>query len=503
MDLVVKTLPEKVIKSILRHCDGKTLLNLSSTCKEFRKHVLQSEEFIKKIRFVVNCANLDDSEVLARIAFAANFKFVFLRIQNVQVALGKADVTNGFLWLIERLGKTVKNLILSQSDVTSKQLNEVLSRQPNLTHITLFHSIVRGKSQKKLVLSKLIELVSWKSTGLSYFDNFKLAKLLLNSDDKATNRNEIDKFLQQQENLKELNIDLSHFNALNQTLQTAPKFQLKVFKIYRYQTQNVDTDLVRLNEFLSTQKMLETLRFYIEKKSLMESKTVKNVLSTICSMDKIHDVEVLLLDNISIQHDQIQKTIHELSKLKCRNKTVKKLTISIGIEDQKIVSSLINLFDSLEEINLDYASRNTVKISSKRSMAKFENFGVMKIVGDKMKTFEYLAESHPANRELFEENVGKFLKQNGKNVHKVSIGHLNWNSDENSSFKLTQTFCENLVNNLPNLEELELFAVTTGVLKWFNDVLETKSINVKLRNDKPPTGDEEPAAKRSKLEISF
>jgi hypothetical protein len=133
--LDVKNLPEKVVKGILRYCDGKTLLKLSSTCKDFRKHVLESEEFVKKVNLVVDCANLNVSKVLALNCFAFDLKFASLKLKQLELIFVNADVRNGFLWLIKRLGETANLLWMEKTDISNEQLNEILNRLPNIRWI--------------------------------------------------------------------------------------------------------------------------------------------------------------------------------------------------------------------------------------------------------------------------------------------------------------------------------------------------------------------------------
>jgi hypothetical protein len=322
------------------------------------------------------------------------------------------------------------------------------------------------------------------STGISFFNHVKLKRAAFHCHGDVSRRNESEKFIQTQPQLTNLYTDFVPQSA---------KFKLNKFKIQRTFATQV-ADLVRLRDFLETQKALRTMELFIDKKSICETQKIVLIMSTIClQLEKLRSLDILLPkdDSVQLNKPKMEETIHELNQMKIRNKTVKKLTIGNEVNEFRFVSAIINVFDSLEVIDLVLFGQE-LKIDGKTLPMKLEAFGLINLdASDELQSFKYSIESPPKDPKTFEDQIGK-------NVRKVSIGHSNWNS----SFQLTQTFCENMIDNLPNLEELELFSITQ-IYKWLNEYLGNRNSSklkiVKLHMEKP-TEASKPAAKRFKVE---
>lgn len=87
----------------------------------------------------------------------------------------------------------------------------------------------------------------------------------------------------------------------------------------------------------------------------------------------------------------------------------------------------------------------------------------------------------PANVKNFESVVKKFAGKCSAQIDSVTIGHSNWRN--NGDFKLSNSFCEGLVQSLPNLIMLELYNIADnkGFISFLHDNRETlKNLTVKL-----------------------
>jgi hypothetical protein len=479
-----ENIPEKVFNAILRHCDGNTMLSLSLTCKDIRKLVLESDEFFKKIQLTIDCSNFHGLNFLTLNCFAADMDFKSLKIIHLQEAFTNIEIKQAFQWLVRRLGKTVEEFKIEKSNISGDQLNEIFQKLSNLKTISLVKAKIQPKANQKAMLSMLNNLSAEKSYGISFFDIIQLTKLGYRCFTKTSLKAELKIFLQSQKNLKVLNTDVSIFKSP----EVLP-IQLNDFTLTQTREQSVD--LVRLNEFLMTQKTLKFLRFFINKESLLDPEPLLRVLSTICLIN-LQELE------ISLRDIPIQQTNETFLKL---NRTLQKLTVNQKFCKLSIVSALVNVFENLREVNLKLAEPRSLKIFDKFSI-KLETIGIIKLDEGLLETFNYSTEAAPTDQKAFEENIGNFLKHNGKNLREVLIGHSNWDSKENS-FRLSQTFCEKLIDNLPKLEKLELFAVDR-IFKPFaafienqdNDTLETVKLHRKRSNE-----NEGKPAKRLKLEL--
>jgi hypothetical protein len=490
-----ESFPENVFKTFFNHSDGNTLLNLSLTCKHVRKLVLTSDGFFKKIQLTVDCANFKGLKALTLNCFAADLEFKAFKIIHLHQALNNFEIKNAFQWLVKRLGRTVEELRLDKSTISGDQLNEILQRVHDLKTISLVNTKIQSGSKPLPMMNKLSSMYSKKSSGITLFDNIQLTKLDFYCFGNTRLKSELKIFLQSQQNLLVLNTDVCIF----QPPEVLPKFQLSEFTLKQTRVQSVN--LVRLNEFLVTQKSLKFLRFFMGKISLLEAEPLLRVLSTIClRLVNLQELEISLREDSSIPH--LDKTLRELVQLKFRNKIVKKLKIRQKFCEFGFISALINIFENLKEINLELAAPSHLKIFD--NLMKFEAFNIIKITGVTLKTFKYSTETAPKDRKAFEENIGNFLTHNGNNLRKVSIGHSNWNSNDDSSFQLSQAFCENLIK-LPKLKKLELFAVDRifkPLSTFFENQNESKLKVVKLHKERPIDNDGR-AAKRLKMEVSF
>jgi hypothetical protein len=300
--------------------------------------------------------------------------------------------------------------------INNEQLNEILSRLPNIYFISNRFGSIQLITTQRAKMKYLTNSCFTRSTGNSYFDCVQLKSLSLYCDGKKIIKEEMGKFVQQQHKLTSLDVDFMS--------QAKAKFQLNEFKIYQAQPPYV-VDLVQLRDFLETQKALRILRFETDKKSLCETDKSVQLMSTIClRLEKLESLEISLRDSKLLQDDpKVDKLILELAKLKIHNKTVKKLTIRFVVENFGIVGQIINLFDSLKVVDFVLFGRD-LKINGESSTMKLESFGLINVKAANLQSFEFSTESPPEDRKIFEENIGKFLTQNGKNIRKVLVGHV-------------------------------------------------------------------------------
>jgi hypothetical protein len=120
------------LKRIFDFCDGKTLLNLSLTFKHIRQVVLESENFSNKTWLNVDCENLGSRKLLDLVQFTIDMKCKNLELINLHQGLANAEIQLSLSSFLSRLGKTVETLSVSGSEISDKQLNEVIKRFPKI-----------------------------------------------------------------------------------------------------------------------------------------------------------------------------------------------------------------------------------------------------------------------------------------------------------------------------------------------------------------------------------
>lgn len=97
-----------------------------------------------------------------------------------------------------------------------------------------------------------------------------------------------------------------------------------------------------------------------------------------------------------------------------------------------------------------------------------ETIKMIKLYGDYIQPFivKFRPSDIPMSVEQFESVVLKFVEEFSSRISGIEIGHANWRNG--GAFRLSNSFCEGLVNQLPNLRKLEIYNIAdSGGFKKF------------------------------------
>jgi hypothetical protein len=202
-------LPEKVLNMIIGFCDGETLLNLSLACKHIRQVVLESENFSNKTWLNVDCEDLDPIKLLDLVEFTIDIKCKKLKLVNLHQGLAISYVQRSLLSLFSRLGRTVEEICVRSSNISDKQLCEIMKRFSNIKTIQIIKSSIKIEGYIA-AMTELKELSFVASTGISFFSCVQLEALLICCCDDKSMELEVQKFLEKQKKLKRFLFDFEH-----------------------------------------------------------------------------------------------------------------------------------------------------------------------------------------------------------------------------------------------------------------------------------------------------
>lgn len=465
-----ETLSDDPILHIFSYLTRVDLLKLSQMDKKFYRIVTESKKTAAKIPLVVNfkgnfkLANgIDEVTELTK-----KRRFTALKIQGVNKTIPRM-----FTSLLQHLSGTVEHLDISSCKFNEKHFRTLVQLfLPKLKTCNISYSVNvdytnSDKSPSKYPLSSLV-IGNSDSDIVKYFDGCKLLKSFMF----GRGTDPIFDFLSQQTRLEKLSItgngiDFGRVNC----------FQLKELSIFRGVNPTVSKILQKLPK-------LTKLAIKISDQPMLHP-----TMTAICNVPELKDLNI----TIAFQNPAIP-----LERLV--NHTVKKLRISDS-HDGQVTCWILEIFRAVESVSLSMSSAKNFYDPSNVPHETIDKIKYDHITGPLH--IKFSPPTIPVNIERFESAVMKFAKKfpacTGSFYTSITIGHQNWLNKEN--FSLSNSFCEGLVNQLPNLFNLELYNVSDCV-QLFSFLEGNRKTFKNLGNVKfhKPT-DDEPQPKKIKFEI--
>jgi hypothetical protein len=441
-------------------------------------------------------SSLCSAAKLSNLTFASAIKSKTLKLRNLEKVFSNKKTEKDLLKVLNELGGKVEALTIQNSKISDQILGEIIERLPLLKTILIQSCSIAMNSGtiNAAEMNNLKELNFYRSSGLAFFNEAKLERFETICDSgksfelQQKREKEVFRFLQHQVDLKVFDFDFK-FKQISLPLRLE-KLQFRA------------GSLILFDNSLATQKEnLKEIELFLPKKSFHDVDAILRVLTTISlkleNLQKLH-IEFESGTSAAIDEEKIRELKCKVGEMNLMNETLKFLSIHDRIQQFELAAGLIGIFTNAERVELRLYPHNSIKIEK-----NFDPKVFLKMrVADKLESFNYSPAEIPDDRENFEDLIGNFLKRNNKNLRKVIIGHPNWNADENS-FNLSLDFCKNLIANLPQLEEIELFGMARAA-KAFNSFLTSskkKPKVVKLHAEKPT--DDGSAPKRMKSEFTF
>jgi hypothetical protein len=88
-------------------------------------------------KLAIDCKNIDSDKLWGAFQLNIDTEIKSLKLETLECVLEENKIKETFLWIINRLGGSVEVLAVNSSNVSDKQLNEVISRLPNLKKLVI------------------------------------------------------------------------------------------------------------------------------------------------------------------------------------------------------------------------------------------------------------------------------------------------------------------------------------------------------------------------------
>lgn len=442
-------LPTLVKFHIIALLDKKSLLNMSSVCKEMNRIVLPiiTQRFMLAIQFVTNQDR--EAKAIANM-FAAILEnesngrsYNKMVLKNIHWALN-ADFQPLVFHALSVIGESVKELVICETNFSSLESALKLLRcfkfieKLTLTAVNVYFV---SESNADGLLPNLKQLVMDRTSpkAINWFrDCHQLERLEFDLDDfDRTEFNEqplvLENFLLQQYSLKYLTLNnLLQCQLFGEDRSEDVKFQLDAITLS-------DTFFANEQNTLKFFKTQRRLKFFETSTSYDDD--VDNV-----STDVLKFVYALpTLEKVTTSrgvNDSTSFTINPL--VKCAH-----LSLYAGCE---VIKSMMKIFPNLKDIYLvsTYLKLDDFPIDKLQKLTVWNGYDVK---FGSLFDFRYHQPVSNVNQKAFEIMMKCFLLRNRK-IKRLVIGHSIW---IDNNFGLSLKFCQDVLRYLPDLTSLELY----------------------------------------------
>lgn len=420
-----EALPDDPILHILSYLPRNDLLSLTLTDTKFNRIITESRETKTKIPLMLKCNRQIGIEDVIELAHKRRFTALTMKYINVTIA-------EDFVELFQILKGSIEHLDICAFQFCDDTFNKIIQTfLPTLKTCNIgFSGIFTPGSCSIAEVSNypLTSLRIGNSGMVKFFGGCTQLKSF-----EFRNKGDTDyiyDFVAQQQHLEKLKCD-----ARNVDLSRMTVVQLKELTLTHY----VGSEVA---EYIKKCPNLKKLHIEI-----FSGSPVNRIMKAICSAPKLESLGFMILySNPTIALERLQNT------------SVKVLRISDG----ETVGWFLQIFRGAEVVSIDmrrdpfkheyYANLCDPSDVTQESIDKVE-------FRPNEELFRIMFSPHqiPVNVHRFETAVMKFVKMFATRITSVTIGHDEWLKHRN--FKLSNSFCEELINALPRLVKLELYNI--------------------------------------------
>lgn len=426
-----EALSDDPVLHICSYLRGRDLLNLSGVNTTSNRIIKKSKESMNKMRLVLNKDSLADLNDV--ITFAISQKFIAMKlagIYNIQ------DYPVNFFSLLLWLRESVEDLVIEDTILEKNQFREMIQIfLPKLKTCTIDRVYIRynvttdnagtysngGKNHplEALKLKKTDYKIMRFFVGcnrLKTFDDGKCGGLQPDLDDQA----------QQQSQLISRKLDWNRLNC----------FQLEELTT-SFGAENYEGASISM--FLDKLPRLKKLDIKISGYCLP-----LHFMRAICNAPKLEDLQIQAPCGCQVYDEPPHQLV---------NYTVKKLRLKVGAN---IAERFFKSLRRVESIDLD-TYPDTLDLTDVPLVALHS----FKLSCTCWCSFKFSPINVPENVESFESAVMAFVINSTQSIigfiKSITVGHKNWSNYGN--FRLSNAFCEGLVERSSQLEYLELYNV--------------------------------------------
>lgn len=483
-----ETLPESTIIHIFSFLPGAELLKLSKVDKKFKTIISNSRKTMSKITLVLDFYKPLDLDCVNELTQTRHF--LALRLHSSCKLHHECTDDKLPIALLQILSYTIEDLTIQgklPTNVIAYILNMFLPKLETCKieivptrqfDGQLCEVATQTEPKTDHPLKSLTVKVSTTSSVINVFAGCTQLKTFhyerCDDDGEATNTEEIDDFVAAQEHLIKLNLISG----------AVPWNKMKSFKLEELTTACLPQDELAASTFLKKLPNITTLSLQVF------NKPTRILVETICNKQELTSLTIRNWDDqIGSEQDDDAYSLNGLI-----NKFVKKLTI---YDYTGIASELLKIFVAPESVKLGMRTA-TIDLSDV-PFQTIEKIKIERAYPYRQDLFhvKFSPKEIPLNVTAMESSMKSFAQEFNEFISSINIGHETW---RNTNFRLSNSFCEELLICLPNLLEVEIINISNP--KSFNAFLTANATRWKLENVilTKPFGAKEQEKKKIKIE---
>lgn len=432
------TLSEYDIHKICSYLPGRSLLSLSLADQKFNRIIGSTRKTMAKIRLVVNLEH--DEEFDAIIEAVGKRRFTALKLENDFSSLAQPCKFSSLLTL---LSGTVEDLVIGHMSIEKNQLSKVIRMfLPKLKACTLDSVKINYEASNALTSSNdntnyPLEALTLKRIPARVVKFFNTCKQLLSFEhvESAILSKDLEAltdFLAPQTRLRILTFDSNDFDWSRMTC-----YHLEELKI-SYEDSD---DAGAISEFLSKQHDLKKLELELWgcRHPLMKA---------VCNVPKLDSLSLTILDWPYGYENDVDGNDEPFDVIV--NFTVKSLRIH---DESDATGDLLKMFRGIETVDLKLGS-DMLDLSD----VPYKTIEMIELDDSSSELYvDFSPLDDPENLESFESAVLSFAGKYPSRVTGIRIGYMQW--CRGRVLKMSNSFCEQLVDLLPELKEFEVFNI--------------------------------------------
>lgn len=482
--------PILLICSFLPRAD---LLKLSEVDKNFRRIITESPETIRKIPLVISFERHKELDLEFAIELAETRTFTALEL-NVHYEIADANGNFNLGLLLQTLRGTVDDLaVWAYSNISQHFVSSTIAMLlPKLKKCKLEQALfddesapvtleINPQSNVNYPLESLTLVDTHASEVLQFFSGcFQLKTFGFESPTgdfelSAEDTDQVTNFLGNQGRLEKLiyEVPLEWDRLIC--------FQLKELKVE--QLPDKDAQLA-VAKFLKKLPKLSKLNL-----SVANHPSFHLMLAT-CELLKLKELSLRTWRGVDEGEDSLEGLV---------NYTVKNLRIEDGTN---VTTKILKMFLGIDSAYLCVTRQPGENLDQTvLDLSDVPCETIVKLHDDRCHKFDvkFCPSDLPRNSQQFESALMKFSTEFSSRINSIVIGHVTWR--DNGVFRLSNSFCEDIVDRLPKLTKLEAFNIADHAR--FLEYLGDNGGRLKLRNVKlyKPLGVGEPKPKKMKIQI--
>lgn len=467
-------LSSKILEQLMTFCDGKSIVSLSATCKQFYELIKDSNKLMGKVRLIEHFGQKLNDGLIARSRRFQNLKIIFVK-QFPEVKYLDEEEAN----LLKFLSNSIVNLTIEQqvSEIDSDAFELFLQRFLSKIQVCCLDALRinyggssgdEGYNNYRNQLTSLdpnrdtsddypLKVLKIRETCCESFKFFSACRQLETFEFKAgylkVDQRFICSFLLHHSNLKNLRLEYSIEEDWNETYPNVvftrwaeAEFQLETFEIFGAQLKNPTATA----QFFAKQTKIKKLRVLFNFHDPLQIAGLRGILKSICELPELKELHV--------SYKACFKYILEKSVLEgLENGTVERLDIiapHCPRNDSEICKTadtfqveLIRIFNNAKHINL--LPRDELKDFIHFSLDDVPVERLQRINIQRLCCFRFQSPTVPEKWDEFESAVVEFIAKYKSQLKSLTIGHEDWFKND---FRMPLSFREALAENLSSLQ---------------------------------------------------